>query len=175
MNVKKIALLGVLAAGVTTSALAADVRITINGQLDATTCKVDNATGELAKTVTLPTLTSNTLSAAGATGGRRPIDLAVSGCDAATTKALVHFEGGGANITPAGGLANTATAGAATNVEIQLLDAQAAPLNVNTANPEYTLTSGAGNIRMYAQYHSPNGNAGPGIVTSTVALSFEYK
>lgn len=174
MTLQKIAFAALMVLGVTTSAMAADVNLTINGELTATTCKLENTTGTLEKTVALPILTTNALASAGATAGRTPIDIAISGCAAATAKAILLFEGGGSNITATGGLANTATATPATNVEIQLLDAQASVLNVNTAKPEYNLTSGAGNIRMFAQYFSPQGGATAGAVNSKVAFSIQY-
>lgn len=174
MNVKKIAFAALLAIGAT-SAMAADVRLTINGALTDTTCRVGGQNGEFTDTITLPTLSKTALAAAGSTAGRQPINLAISGCEAAVTKATIYFEGGGSNVTSSGGLTNIAQGDtAATNVEIQLLDANAEVLDVNNSKPEYTVADGDASVRLYAQYHSVPGGATAGAVSSIVALSFSY-
>lgn len=174
MKLKIAALASAIAAtAFTGTAMAYDVRIDINGQLTSSTCQIDTANSPLNKTINLPTLSTNSLNAAGSHAGRTPLTLSISNCEAETT-ATVNFEASSVNVTPAGTLKNLATTDAAANVELQLLDGSAQVLNLNTDTPSYNIDGGKGSMTLYAQYYSPNGNVQSGAVSSYIEMSMNY-
>ncbi|MEY1661143.1 fimbrial protein [Isoalcanivorax beigongshangi] len=155
------------------SAMAYDVRIDVNGKLTSSTCEVTAGSSKQA-TINLPELDVSSLNAAGASSGRKQLDLAVTGCQD-TTVAEVHFEPSGVNVTPAGTLRNLATSEPAANVEVQLLDGQSKVLNLNTDTASYAVSGATGTVTLYAQYYSPQGDAQPGNVTSYIEMSMAYR
>lgn len=69
------ALAMVITSAFTASAFAVDGTITINGQITDTTCTISVDGGSNDATVTLPTVSSTTLGAAGATAGATPFTI----------------------------------------------------------------------------------------------------
>jgi len=155
------------------SAMAFDGTITINGQINANTCTITGTTGKDVS-VTLPTLSTTALSAAGQAAGTTPFQLALSNCNGMS--ATTHFELGGTVNQTTGNLINSGTA---SNVEVRVLNNQFQPINIVTNAGSQTVTlSGTGSTKTgtmnyYAQYLA-TGAATAGTVTTSVQYSMNY-
>ncbi|HEY0505032.1 MAG TPA: type 1 fimbrial protein [Lysobacter sp.] len=157
------------------SALAADGTITINGQVNANTCRI-NATGSPNVTVTLPTVSTVALPAANATAGNQAFSLALTLCSPGT-QATTYFEPG-ANVDFANG--NLKNTGAATNVQVRLLNSDLSVINLANGvgaqgSQQFTTdTNGAATLSYYAQYFA-TGAAGAGSVSTSVQYTMIYQ
>jgi len=175
---KKILVSAALAAILGTAAFSAsavDGTITISGNINASTCKINGANSPAAIAVTLPTVSTTSLTAAGQTAGRTAFNLALSGCGA-LTKAQTYFEPG-PTIMADGNLKNSS--GTATGVEVQLLNGDFSSINLagaagSQASQQATLASGAGTLNYYAQYFA-TAAAGAGTVSTTVQFTMLYQ
>lgn len=160
-------------AALSQAAQASDGTITFNGALQNATCTI---TGGGNQTVTLPTLSTASLASAGTTAGDTLFNIAVTGCTAGLTSANAYFEAGGNIDTATGRLKNT---GAATNVQIQLLNGNGSVVNLagSTSAAQSTvaaaLTSGAGTQSFIARYYA-TGATTAGSVASSVTYSMVY-
>jgi major type 1 subunit fimbrin (pilin) len=157
------------------AAHAADGTINITGTISSSTCKINGANSPATIAVTLPTVSTTALNAAGAVAGRTSFNLALSGCGS-LTKATTFFEPG-PTVLADGNLKNAS--GTATGVEVQLLNNDfsaialsgvAASQNSQTVN----LAAGAGTLNYYAQYFA-TAAAGAGSVSTTVQFSMIYQ
>ncbi|MDM0044283.1 fimbrial protein [Variovorax dokdonensis] len=165
-------------------AQAADGTITFNGTVTDTTCSINGAAaGAGDKTITLPSVSKASLAAAGQTAGTSsPADIkfALTGCTGSATKVVARFENGPTVDQASGRLVNTAGAGAATNVQIELLNKDQQPINVTTnsnnavAANGATIASGAANLVYYGRYYA-TGAATAGSVSSTVQYTMQYQ
>ncbi|MEC5409468.1 fimbrial protein [Paraburkholderia sp. MPAMCS5] len=162
---------------------AADGTITFIGTVSDTTCSINGtASGTSAdKSVTLAPVPTGSLAAAGAVAGTSsPTDLQLSltGCSGAATKAIAHFENGPTVDQSNGYLKNSG--GTAGNVEIRLLNAQMQPINVTTnsnnqlATNAATITGGAATLQYFAQYYA-TGAAQAGTVNTSVQYTMQYQ
>ena len=156
-------------------ASAADGTINITGSVNASTCKINGANSPATVNVTLPTVSTTSLSAAGTTAGRTAFALALSNCGS-LTKAQTFFEPG-PTIMADGNLKNAS--GTATGVEVQLLNSDFSAINLagtaSTQNSQQVaLTSGTGNLNYYAQYFA-TAAAGAGNVTTSVQFTMLYQ
>ena len=164
---------------------AADGTITINGSVSDTTCSINGvAAGSPADvTVTLPTVPAGSLASTGAVAGTSnlgDIQLALSGCSGAATKAVARFENGPTVDQSSGYLLNKASASPAQNVEVRLLNAQMQPINILTnANNDVAangavISGGAAMLNYFAQYYA-TGKAQPGSVNTSVQYTMQYQ
>jgi len=175
---KKILVSAALAAILGTAAFSAsavDGTITINGNINASTCKINGVNSPAAIAVTLPTVSTTSLNAAAAVAGRTPFAIALTGCGS-LTKATTFFEPG-PTVMADGNLKNNT--GTATNVEVQLLNSNFSTIALNAASgsqnvTQATLASGAGNITYYAQYFA-TAAAGAGTVNTSVQFTMLYQ
>ncbi|UGB45833.1 type 1 fimbrial protein [Frateuria edaphi] len=172
-----IATLGV-AAFAPNAAHAVDGTINFSGTISGSTCtvQVNGAAGPA--TVTLPTVSTAALSAAGNTAGQTAFAINLSACSGAATKASTYFENG-PNVNASGRLVNTAVS-PASNVEVQLVNSDNSVITAGSAAP----TSGAGvatisasktaTLNYFARYYA-TGAAGSGAVASSVQFSVIYQ
>lgn len=122
------------------AAHASDGTISFTGSVIASTCKINGGTNDL--TVALPKASTNQLTAAGATAGRTPFKLTLSGCTtdkkdedgktvipAPVKKVSVAFEPG-PNVNLETGRLKLAGADAAGNVEIGILNDKYEPIKI---------------------------------------------
>ena len=171
---KKILLVAAAAAGLATLAPAfaaeGNGTITISGKVTATTCTIAN-NGNV--TVTLPDVSTSSLATAASTSGRQAFAINLSGCSG-TTVAKAYFEPG-ANIDPTTGNLRIATGvGKATNVQVQLYNADLSPINLFSNNAKTTtLTSASGPVNFYAGYYA-TGQATAGDVNTSVIYTMQY-
>lgn len=155
------------------SAFAADGTITINGEVTDNTCVVTTPQGK-DLTVTLPTVSKLSLASPGATAGRTPFTLGLTGCQAGNVG--TYFEPG-ATVDFATGLLNNA--GSATNVKVQLLGDNNEAIKVLAgpqANSQFVTVAnadGSADLNYYAEYYA-TGAATSGNVTTSVKYTIIY-
>lgn len=77
-------------AGASAADIVGQGTVTFNGKLIDETCTIDDTSKDII--VTLPTLSTKTLSAAGNEAGSTAFDIKVKDCPAAITKVAAHFE-----------------------------------------------------------------------------------
>ncbi|SAL73944.1 fimbrial protein [Caballeronia terrestris] len=183
-NLSGVAVLGAIAVA-STGAQAADGTITFTGAVSDTTCSIDaQATGAGNKAVTLPTVSSRALGSSGATAGTSAatdLTFALTGCSAGATKAIAHFENGPTIDQSNGYLKNQSVdAGAATNVQVRLLNASLQPINVVTSANNDLSTNGAAivtskaDLKYFAEYYA-TGVATAGPVSTSVQYTMQYQ
>lgn len=176
---KKIALMTAVAVAGLTNVYAADGTITINGLVTDQTCKIVTPAG-VDFTVTLPTVSKNTLAAAGDTAGRTPFQINLANCSAG--KVATYFEPGPTVNFNSGHLENQDATGA-TNVDVQLLGSNNQPILVKAAgasgaqdNSQWVDVSGTGtaDLSYYAEYFA-KGASTAGVVTTSVKYTIIYQ
>ena len=160
-------------------ASASDGRITFNGNVTAHTCTISgNGSSSNNFTVSLPSVSASALSEAGATAGRTPFDIALTGCVPATGNVRVHFEQGSSVDTSTGNL--KLETGGANNVQIRLLNSDLAPIKIGAAEASQNSKSvalsdaGTATVRLFAEYNA-TGAATPGAAKSSVTYTLTYQ
>jgi major type 1 subunit fimbrin (pilin) len=153
--------------------LAADGTVNFTGEISSQTCTVEgNATGATTKTVTLPRVSASSLATVGQTAGRTAFSLALTGCTGSS--ALVRFEPGASIDAATGNMTNQTATGS--NVQIRLLNAAFAPINLQTNDGSLStaITANAATLKFFAEYVAANAAATAGQVTSAVQFSMDY-
>lgn len=163
------------------NALASDGTITINGKITDTTCTVSVDNGAASATVTLPTISTTALPAAAAVAGTTPFNISLKDCSGTALKASTYFEAGAFTDASTGRLnIDSAVAGAATNVQVQLLNAdrQAIVAGASKAAGQNDLpvdiSTGSATLNYFAQYYA-TGTVGAGSVTTQVDYTITYE
>jgi major type 1 subunit fimbrin (pilin) len=166
-----------------TGANAADGTITFTGSVTDTTCSIDaKVAGSADKNVTLRPVTAGTLASKGQTAGTTDgtdLTFALSGCST-ETKAVARFVNGPTVDQTTGYLENQAPVGGATNVQVRLLNASRAPINIVTGDNNdmdgngVQLVTGAANLKYFAEYYA-TGKATAGPVNTSVQYTFDYQ
>jgi major type 1 subunit fimbrin (pilin) len=176
---KKIALIAALSVAAISQANAADGTITINGEVTDKTCDIVTPQGK-DFTVTLPTVSKQTLAAKGEVAGRTPFAINLSNCSEG--KVATYFEPGSTVDFASGRLNNQATGGA-TNVQIQLLGENnqflpvlAAGANGAQSNSQWVdvVDGGSADLNYYAEYYATDA-ATAGKVTTSVQYTIIYQ
>ncbi|KYZ86746.1 ferrous iron transporter B [Alcanivorax sp. KX64203] len=174
-----LAVFGLAGAG---SALAADGTITFNGKITDQTCEIDMGDKDL--TVTLPTVSAQTLAAAGKVAGRTPFAINLSNCSAG--QVATYFEPGPTVDYNTGRLNNQidAASNGATNVQIQLLGENneflpvlAAGANGAQTNSQWVTVANKGDgadLNYYAEYYA-TAAADAGDVSTSVQYTIIYQ
>ncbi|WP_456310620.1 fimbrial protein [Serratia proteamaculans] len=155
-------------------------KVTFNGKLIAETCQLEDGMDNIM--VTLPTLSTQTLAAAGATGGSKVFEIKVKGCDKSIKKVAAHFEAIGSTgvDSKTGNLENKAvTVGEdkpATGVQIRLYnsDAEQNQLLLGDTGESFDVaTAGTATMRYYGGYYA-TAKTTPGLVTATAIYTLSY-
>jgi len=163
------------------AAHAYDGQIQFSGELVAQTCTIDvNGTvTPAAATVTLPTVSTGALTAAGNTTGQTGFQISLSNCTGPAKSAAAFFENG-PTVDVASGNLNTQAGGAA-NVQLQLLDAsngnviKAGDMLQTLATTKVNLDA-SGNAKLpYAVQYYATGATTAGTVNSSVTYSVNYQ
>jgi len=173
-NVLSVALLAV--GLISSSAYASDGQITINGQVVDNTCVING--GAYDKVVTLPTVSTMSMTTPGMTAGDTAFTIPLNSCTPATGVALMHFEAGSTISMSSGNLTNQAPMGS--NVEVQLLDGNtfnalnlAGGVGMQNLTP-VMIVSGDADINLVARYKAQTGPATAGLVSTFVTFSIGY-
>ncbi|MFV0601781.1 MAG: fimbrial protein [Brachymonas sp.] len=156
------------------AANAADGTITINGEITDTTCSISVNGQAPDATLTLPTVSANTLNAAGETAGTTPFNITLTGCTNATQKnASTWFESGATVDSTSGRLNNSGTA---SNVQVELLNSAQNAIVAGSASQNdvpVDISSGSGTLSYYARYYATAPTTA-GTVTTTVDYTIVY-
>ncbi|MGO4396161.1 fimbrial protein [Variovorax sp. M-6] len=160
-------------------ASAHDGTITFNGQVTAQTCTINgNGTGAKDFTVTLPSVSTSALAAAGQTAGRTAFNIALSACTPDSGNVHTYFEPG---LTTDGATGNLKLdAGGANNVQIGLLNGDFTPIKAGFADASQnskpvSITGGSATLSYYAQYVANGAAAGAGAANSSVLYTLVYQ
>ncbi|WP_410209491.1 fimbrial protein [Aquirhabdus sp.] len=162
------------------NAQAADGLINFVGQITAQTCTISGNGGGKDFTVTLPTVSVQTLPAVGSWAGRTPFNIALSGCSPATGNVATYFEPGVSTDLTTGYLKNDTGTGQATNVQLQLLNDDTTGLQLNQAkngtngSKTVALNAGAATLNYFVQYTAVGGAATAGKVASRTNYTIVY-
>lgn len=173
---KKTILAGLITAAAISPLLAnaADGTITFKGEVTANTCTVKINDGAATNTVTLPTVTTGQLAAAGDTAAPTEVRIGLSSCSTAVSSARAFFEAG-PNVTAATN--NLKNNGTATNVEVQLLTPANSAIKIGDTSQRsaagVTLADGAAVMKYSAQYYA-TGASKAGTVDTSVTYSIDY-
>lgn len=159
------------------AAHAADGTISFTGKVTAGTCTINvgTASGTASNTVTLPTVSTSALTAAGQTAGSTLFNVYLTGCTGgspAVTKVATNFEVGN-GVNAAGRIIAT---GGATNVDLQLTDSTGNVINIGSPSPSTPVTLATGNATLpyYVRYYA-TGATGAGAVAGSVQYSIVYQ
>ncbi|MFJ2364010.1 fimbrial protein [Pseudomonas sp. NPDC087697] len=156
--------------------------ISFKGQVSDQTCQVSVNGNAANPIILLPTVAASDLSAVGSTAGQTPFTIAVSGCTAPTSGLAIKTTFLGKDVTTAGNLGNSsgATKGGATNVQIQLMDADKGgkPVVLNGITSVAGLALAAGEQTashdFAVRYISETGGATAGTVSASAQYSLDY-
>ncbi|HBP1852408.1 TPA: fimbrial protein [Pseudomonas aeruginosa] len=172
------ALAMMVAATITSTAMAAEGTINFNGELKAETCQV-SVNGGGTSTVTLPTLSTSELDESGKVAGLTSFNINLSNCSAALKTAAAFFQAGGAVDPSNGTLKNS---GSAANVRLQLVDATSGkPIKAGSSEQLVSTSRIAINENSlsadlpYAVQYFAEAATGPGTVISSVTYNIDYK
>lgn len=189
-----VAVMGVVALA-PQAAKAADGTITFNGQITDTSCTISGggaATGTGNITVTLPTVSTSALPAAGKTAGDTNFSLVLGGganCVNGKTAALWVETSQTPALDSATGALKNQTAGGATNVEVRMMNpANNQPINlginaavtngatVTAANnqPAATIAANTATLNYSAQYLATGGASTAGAVSTYLTYTMQY-
>lgn len=169
---KKIKLgLAIIGLGLASSTVlaAADGTVTITGKIVDQTCTLGGTSGNY--TVVLPTVGKATLGASGTTNGDTKFTINLTNCP--TGNIGIYYDNTNANVNAAGRLNNTATTGAATKVDIQLLNSNKVAIDLtkdrtaqNIQSTNVATNGGSAAIDFYARYFATAAATAGDITTS---------
>jgi major type 1 subunit fimbrin (pilin) len=149
-------------------------KVTFNGELVDETCVID--AGDEDKTVTLPTLSTQSLAAAKQVAGSTMFDISVSQCPAELKSVAAHFET--TNMNPGTRNAiNLASVSKAGNVEVQLLDSDGTtPILLGSTGTSIPIdaTSHTATMNYGGQYYATAATTA-GNVTAIVRYTLAYQ
>lgn len=160
------------------AAHAADGTISITGAVTDKTCNIATAAGKNF-TVTLPTVSKQTLANAGNVAGRTPFTINLDKCSEG--KVATYFEPG-ANVDFNTGRLNNAT-GSAKNVQVQLLgsnngflpiSSMSTTISAQTNSQWVDVSNGKADLNYYAEYYA-TGTSTAGSVATSVQYTIIYQ
>lgn len=156
----------------TSSATVSGGTVNFVGQVVDAACSV--SADSVDQTVTLGQVQSAKLAASGALAGQKEaFTIKLEDCSTAvSTNAAVVFNGQEDSSLP-GTLANTAGAGGATNVALQLYGPDGAVLNMGDTSSTITLVDGENTLPLSVDYIA-TGVATPGNVAATATFNMVY-
>ncbi|MGL4545567.1 MAG: fimbrial protein, partial [Plesiomonas sp.] len=170
----------IAAALMTNAAQAADGTIDFQGRLIEQTCSitVEGSVNPHLASVTMPSVSTSALSAAGMTTGRTNFEIELSNCSGSAATAAAFFDAG-ADVDPVSG--QLLTTGSATNVRLQLLDnnangavIKAGDMSQLTNTSRVTIVGGKA-ILPYSVQYIATGAATAGTVFSSLLFSINYQ
>ncbi|MCA1324594.1 fimbrial protein [Herbaspirillum sp. alder98] len=152
---------------------AIDGKININGAVNEGTCVYSN--GLAGQTVNMPTVSAASLATSGTMSTTTPFEIALTSCSVAQ-RVAVQLDGAANGDSITGNLRNVATAGAASNVQVGVVDRtnNSAALRLPGSSVAVTASgSGAATIPLGLRYVS-TGVATGGVVTTAMDFSIIY-
>ncbi|WP_105652594.1 fimbrial protein [Cronobacter dublinensis] len=148
--------------------------VTFNGKLIAETCEID--TNDVDKTVTLPTLSTQTLAKAADVGGTTTFTIKAVNCPDAIKKVAAHFEAlDSTGFNPVtGNLTNAAAIGAAKNVEVRLYNIDSTVIPVGGTGKAFDVQTDKTATMSYVGGYYATAATEPGDVTAKVNYTLSY-
>jgi major type 1 subunit fimbrin (pilin) len=169
------------------NAWATDGTITVSGTIKATTCSVTAAAGTTiptsgstpSLTITLPTISWQSISASGAAAGNTPFSIGVYGCGSTANTMAVNFETSNSMSSSGVITISSGTLGGGTGSYMRLLNAnQTTPVTPGTPTSWTTVTSGGAGQTFYVQWYNGTGstltNSNVGSATATLTYTINY-
>jgi major type 1 subunit fimbrin (pilin) len=177
--------MGIAAAGVASAAASTGGTITFTGAVTDETCTITGGAGTNGGTgnftVALDPVPASALAAATDTAGNKPFQIIIGGSGQTTCQdgkvATLSFVPSSPQIDPATGALVNALSGQATNVEVQVLDNNSAPIALNDPANGVTFPAIANNTATQdfsAQYLAVNAGATAGLVSTDVLYQVVY-
>ncbi len=161
-------------------AQASDGLISFEGQITTRTCTISGNGAGKDFTVTLPTVSAQSLSTTSSWAGRTAFNIGLSGCAPATGNVATYFEPGISTDLATGFLKNDSGATQASNVQLQLLNDDSTGLQLNQARngingaKAVALNAGAASLNYFVQYTAVGGSATEGKVSSRTNYTIVY-
>jgi len=149
-------------------------KVNFNGLLVADSCQVTTETRD--QTVNLDTMSVQSLNEAGKTAGSTPFNIEVTNCPDTFDEVAVHFEMTNMDAATRT-LKNTATTGAATNVTVQLVNADRTPIDAGSTGEFFPITgegAARGAVMTYGGQYYALGVTTPGVVQSFAEFTLAY-
>jgi major type 1 subunit fimbrin (pilin) len=149
-------------------------QVTFNGELYDDTCVIN--AGDEDKIVPLPTLSTQSLAAAGQAAGSRMFEISVSQCPAALTSVAAHFETTNMNPSTRNAV-NQASVSPAGNVEVQLLDMDGkTPIKLGSTGSFFPIDTATRSAEMsYGGQYYATAPTTAGNVTAIVRYTLAYQ
>jgi major type 1 subunit fimbrin (pilin) len=181
MKRKALALAALVSASGAQFANASDGTINFNGELTTQTCtiSVNGVVAPTVATVTLPTVSTGTLTAPGETAGSTAFTISLRKCSNAAKYSAAFFESGSTVDPFTGNLRNVS--GSAGDVQLQLVDAvsnnaiSAGNANQLLSNTFTELQPNQEGDMFYAVRYYATGATTAGTVASSVTYSITYR
>lgn len=147
-------------------------KVTFNGEVTSGACAVSGSDTD--KIVTLDTVKASTFTAADQlANAKKPFTISLVDCDLDTYKSVqITFSGQSVDGQP-GLLANTAGAGSAQNVALQLFNPDGSALNIGALGSKVTLTDST-TIPLSVDYKSTGAKVTAGKVQSAANFMLTY-
>lgn len=168
------ALVGIAAAMPASAQAVGTGKVNFTGKLIQDTCEVTAASQN--QDVPLPTVSVQSLNEAGQTAGSTPFDIEVVKCPDTLQKVAVHFEMTNMEATNRT-LKNMASTGAATNVTVQLIEADGTVIRAGSTGAAYDIT-GTGPTRgakmTYGGQYYALAPTTPGVVQTFAEFTIAY-
>lgn len=177
--VKSVMLAMVMAGGIS-SAMAASSATTVSGGTVNFVGSVVNAACSVSsdsvdQTVTLDQVRTVRLAAAGqAAGQQEKFNIKLEDCDTSISQNAAVIFNGESDSTTTGALANTAGAGAATNVALQLYGPDGSILKLGETSSNTVLVNGENTLPFAVDYVATAGQATAGNVAATATFNMVY-
>ena len=147
--------------------------INFEGQVVDAACSVSTQSDN--QTITLDQVQASKLATAGqAAGQQQPFSISLDDCDISVSATAGVTFCGQADTDNATALANTAGAGAASNVALQLYGPDGAELPLGTASSTVTLNDGQNVLPFSVDYVATGDAATAGNVAATATFSVNY-
>lgn len=155
--------------------------INVTGKVSTGTCSA-LISGSADHTVALDTVSTTALAVAGNTAAPKTFTISLTGCDLVGNKNVVpYFLAIGSSINTAGRLKNMYGAGAATNVELQMLNASTAVMDLSKGSGSQgagvvnipTTPNGTGSVTYTLRYYAAAAATG-GLVSSSMTWGVDY-
>jgi len=146
-------------------------KVIFSGALIADTCAVASESQD--QSVVLPTVSTQTLSAAGKTSGSTSFQIKAENCPSSILRVAAHFEM--MNAEPGSStLKNLLDTGSqATGVSVQLLDSDGQPIRVGTTGMAFPVVGGLATMVYGAQYYAL-AQTTPGAVATYAEFTLAY-
>lgn len=151
--------------------------ITINGEITAQTCKIENGSGDI--TVTLPKIAAGRMQAAQTAGATRFM-IRLTECEPNSGGVRAFFEHS-TGVTAEGRLTNLATGTAATGVQVELFNiTNDNQINIgataDTQNTDFVdIATGAATLSYGARYYRTAPTVTAGLVRAQAVYSLNYR